>query len=168
MVNQLVVAGISLFFSGFSFGVMSTQLYFKKKAKQEIDDEVGKIKQYYHHKLENLKPTVSVDIPNAEQDELSELLVDAGYTQEAEKPKVYLISEEDYNDTHPDYSKETVTYYRPDDLVVIDDEFILSETFPVHPETEDDLLFARNDSMAVDYEINLVDLRAPWDAVVQQ
>ena len=168
MVNQLVVAGISLFFSGFSFGVMSTQLYFKKKAKQEIDDEVGKIKQYYHHKLENLKPTVSVDIPNAEQDELYELLVDAGYTQETEKPKVYLISEEDYNDTHPDYSKETVTYYRPDDLVVIDDEFILSETFPVHPETEDDLLFARNDSMAVDYEINLVDLRAPWDAVVQQ
>lgn len=168
MVNQLVVAGISLFFSGFSFGVMSTQLYFKKKAKQEIDTEVGKVKQYYRHKLENLKPTVSVDILNSEQDELDELLVDAGYTQEAEKPKVYLISEEDYNDTHPDYSKETVTYYRPDDLVVIDNEFILSEKFPVHPETEDDLLFARNDSMAVDYEINLVDLRAPWDAVVQQ
>lgn len=168
MVNQLVVAGISLFFSGFSFGVMSTQLYFKKKAKQEIDTEVGKVKQYYRHKLENLKPTVSVDILKDEQDELGELLVDAGYAQETEKPKIYLISEEDYNDTHPDYSKETVTYYRPDDLVVIDNEFILSEKFPVHPETEDDLLFARNDSMAVDYEINLVDLRAPWDAVVQQ
>ena len=168
MVNQLAVAGISLFFSGFSFGVMSTQLYFKKKAKQEIDTEVGKVKQYYRHKLENLKPTVSVDILKDEQDELDELLVDAGYTQETEKPKIYLISEEDYNDTHPDYSKETVTYYRPDDLVVIDNEFILSEKFPVHPETEDDLLFARNDSMAVDYEINLVDLRAPWDAVVQQ
>lgn len=168
MVNQLAVAGISLFFSGFSFGVMSTQLYFKKKAKQEIDTEVGKVKQYYRHKLENLKPTVSVDILKDEQDELGELLVDAGYTQETEKPKIYLISEEDYNYNHRDYSKETVTYYRPDDLVVIDNEFILSEKFPVHPETEDDLLFARNDSIAVDYEINLVDLRAPWDAVVQQ
>lgn len=168
MVNQLAVAGISLFFSGFSFGVMSTRLYFKKKAKQEIDAEVGKVKQYYHHKLENMKPTVSVDILKDDQDELGELLVDAGYTQETEKPKVYLISEEDYNDTHLDYSKETATYYRPDDLVVIDNGFILSEKFPVHPETEDDLLFARNDSMAVDYEINLVDLRAPWDVVVQQ
>ena len=168
MVNQLAVAGISLFFSGFSFGIMSTQLYFKKKAKQEIDTEVGKVKQYYRHKLENLKPTVSVDILKDEQDELDELLVDAGYTQEAEKPKVYLISEEDYNYNHPYYSKETVTYHRPDDLVVIDNELILSEKFPVHPESEDDLLSARNDSMAVDYEINLVDLRAPWDAVVQQ
>lgn len=168
MVNQLAVAGISLFFSGFSFGVMSTQLYFKKKAKQEIDTEVGKVKQYYRHKLENLKPTVSVDILKDEQDELGELLVDAGYTQEAEKPKVYLISEEEYNNTHADYMKETITYYRPDDTAIADSGYVLRHDLPLTPKLEEDLLFVRNDSTSVDYEVNLVDFRAPWDALGQE
>ena len=74
----------------------------------------------------------------------------------------YLISLEDYDDeSYADYEKETLTYYADGILARVDDEIIRHPDEIVGPnalsvldETDEDVVYVRDDSAAIQYEID--------------
>jgi hypothetical protein len=85
--------------------------------------------------------------------------------EEVEKliDKGYVISLEDFSDTHDEYAKVQLSYYEDDEVVVDDKDSILSspEDFlgfqaltMFGKDSEDpDIVFVRNDTISTDYEI---------------
>ena len=183
--NTMTYRGVTAFLSGTIFGSIITYVALKSKFEKKADEEIDSIRQYYisrdtkakdaekvEEKHESIVSKVANDISDKspkeeEYKDYSKIAkkdyADIAPVENLDRP--YVISEGDYLETNLHYSKEPMSYYPMDDVLVdIDDEPVmnveslvgygLKERF-IPPDGEDyiDEIYIRNDNISRDFQI---------------
>lgn len=187
---------ITAFLSGMIFGTIIGSLTVKKKYQNESDEAIESIRKYYISKDEKRKDVIETVEKKCEtakdiveniahttpkEDEYKDYskiakrdYADIPPVESQDRP--YVISEGDYLETNLFYSKEVMSYYPEDDVLVdIDDEPVinvdslvgygLKERF-IPPDGEDyiDEIFIRNDNISRDFQITQREGRFFYDS----
>lgn len=92
-------------------------------------------------------------------------------------PEPYNISEEEYHETYDWYDKKELTYYTLDDVLRDEEEdnwytdileTVGAETYQMMIEAEIDIVYARDESVSMDYEIQIVRDHCPQNEEVMK
>jgi len=170
------------FAAGAALGALAGVMLAKEKYQKESDEAIDSIRRYYNERetkkeakeepktetatrLEPIVESMKV-IANSYVDynDINNHVID--YKEDpfpGEAPfKPYVISEADYIETNLNYSKEMMSYYPEDDVLVdIDDEPVvnysslvgdnLKERFEYEPDVDE--IYIRNDNISRDFDI---------------
>lgn len=125
--------------------------------------EKPKTKTEYHRISKRPKPTLKEERELAENEYPKEEY-DFSVNDGSDWPEPYNISEDEYHGDHDWYDKRELTYYVEDDTLLGEEEEILpdvldrvgAETYQMMIEAEKDLVYARDESISTDYEIQIV------------
>lgn len=186
-----MLKNILIFSIGMIVGGAVTYKYAMKKADDLVREELESIREY-KNRHQNINVNVYGGDGGGEKekdlDECQDIIRANGYSgadsdekhifgfdraerehPEDDKPEdenIYVISYEDFSDTHKEYEKVSLTYYEEDDTLIDErDELVpcpaglVGDALERFGDMSDDenVVYVRNDNFALDFEITKVE-----------
>lgn len=139
------------FLAGGLIGSLATYYILKKKNKNEKEKEISDVINYYSEQLRS----AMLECGEEPNDDLP-----TDYPKEDISPedKPYPITQQEYVED-ADFDKQTVVYYSVDNVLadMYDNEMTINDTIgeEVLDNFEEDLAYARNPKLGIDYEVCL-------------
>ena len=142
------------FLVGGAIGSLVTFYVTRKKMRAEKEAEIADVTEYYS----GLPKTNDDDVISLSFDPIEE---DHPRDDLPPEEKPYVITQKEYVE-EMDFSKETVVYYEKDKILtdMFDAEISIKDTIGEEVlnhfgEDEEDIAYARNDKLGIDYEVML-------------
>lgn len=169
-----MLKNILIFSIGMVVGGAVTYKYVMKKADDLVREELESIREY-KNRHQNINVNVyGRDGGGEKEKDLDEKHIFGFDRAEREHPEddkpedenIYVISYEDFSDTHKEYEKVSLTYYEEDDTLIDErDELVpcpaglVGDALERFGDMSDDenVVYVRNDNFALDFEITKVE-----------
>ena len=131
---------------------------------QNLDDGIAKQLEDLRGKYTNYSRVSTPSTDDADQAQSTQDVEDHTPSKEVEDEQPYIISVDDFSDTHEEYRKVSCTFYEEDRVLcetthseIIEPKHVGEDNIEMitSGNYESDIMYVRNDYLGIDYEIDI-------------